>query len=107
MPHLNLLVPAWLQFMVHDWLSHGDNDPAVKHEFPVPEGDDWPDKRMSILKTTPDARRPGDEGRPAAYHNIETHWWDASQIYGSIPERQLQVRTDPATGDAARRRQGG
>jgi hypothetical protein len=39
-PHLNLLAPAWLQFMVHDWLSHGDNDPAVKHEFPVPEGDD-------------------------------------------------------------------
>jgi hypothetical protein len=41
-PHLNLLAPAWLQFMVHDWLSHGDNDPAVKHEFPVPAGDDWP-----------------------------------------------------------------
>ena len=22
-PHLNLLVAGWLQFMVHDWLSHG------------------------------------------------------------------------------------
>lgn len=97
-PHLNLLAPAWLQFMVHDWLSHGDNDPAVKHEFPVPVGDDWPDKQMSILKTTPDARRPGDEGRPAAYLNRETHWWDASQIYGSFPERQRMVRTDPETG---------
>jgi hypothetical protein len=97
-PHLNLLAPAWLQFMVHDWLSHGDNDPTVKHEFPVPEGDDWPGGRMSILKTTPDARRPGDDGRPAAYLNKETHWWDASQIYGSFPERQLLVRTDPETG---------
>ena len=25
-PHLNVLVPAWLQFMVHDWLSHGGGD---------------------------------------------------------------------------------
>jgi hypothetical protein len=97
-PHLNLLAPAWLQFMVHDWLSHGDNDPAVKHEFPVPEGDDWPEGRMSILKTTPDARRPGDGSRPATYVNRETHWWDASQIYGSFAARQRQVRTDPETG---------
>ena len=37
-------------------------------------------------------------GRPTAYANVETHWWDASQIYGSSLKRQTQIRTDPATG---------
>jgi hypothetical protein len=97
-PHLNLMVSAWLQFMVHDWLGHGDNDPSMKHEFPVPAGDDWPGGKMSILKTYPDRRRPGDEGRPDAYTNVETHWWDGSQIYGSKADRERLVRTDPATG---------
>lgn len=97
-PHLNLMVPSWLQFMVHDWLGHGENNPEHKHEFAVPTGDSWPGGRMSILKTTPDARRQGDKDRPDAYRNIESHWWDGSQIYGSSLERQMLVRTDPATG---------
>lgn len=97
-PHLNLLVPAWLQFMVHDWLSHGENDATVKHEFDVPPGDDWPGGRMFILKSRPDNRRTGDANRPDAYINTETHWWDASQIYGSSEERIRLVRTDPETG---------
>jgi hypothetical protein len=92
-PHLNLMVPAWLQFMVHDWLSHGANDPALgAYEFAPPPGDDWPHPKLSILKTTPDPRRPGDEGRPDTYTNVETHWWDASQIYGSTAERLQKVR---------------
>jgi hypothetical protein len=97
-PHLNLMVSAWLQFMVHDWVSHGENEQQLKHEFPVPPGDPWPGGKMSILKTLPDARRPGDEGRPDAYTNVETHWWDGSQIYGSDLKRQHLVRRDPATG---------
>lgn len=97
-PHLNVLAAAWLQFMVHDWLSHGENDPNDKHYVPIPEGDDWPGGQMEILKTLRDAARPGDAGRPQAYTNVETHWWDGSQIYGSSLERQILVRTDPQTG---------
>src|SRR5208283_1001311 len=37
-------------------------------------------------------------GRPAAYQNIVTHWWDGSQIYGSSLKRQRQIRSDPQTG---------
>lgn len=96
-PHLNTLAAAWLQFMVHDWLSHGENDPHEKYIVPLPEGDDWPLETMEILKTLRDSQRAGDAGRPTAYTNVETHWWDASQIYGSSLERQIRIRTDPVT----------
>jgi hypothetical protein len=98
-PTLNVLVPAWLQFMVHDWLSHGRNQRENPHAFPVPEGDDWPKREMTILRTSPDlTRRPEEAGRPETYLNIETHWWDGSQIYGSSQEAQARVRSDPETG---------
>jgi len=97
-PHLNALAGAWLQFMVHDWLSHGENDPEDKFYVPIPEGDSWPGGVMEVLKTLRDPDRPGDAGRPQAYTNVETHWWDASQIYGSSLRRQIKVRTDPTTG---------
>lgn len=99
-PHLNLLAAAWIQFMVHDWLSHGTNDKSIApHEIPLPEGDDWPDERMTVLRAKPDTERPEDEGRPAAYRNVETAWWDGSQVYGSSAERLMLVRTDPETGE--------
>ena len=99
-PHLNIMVAAWLQFMVHDWLSHGGGDlDKEPHSLPLPPGDDWPAADVSILHTSPDdLRGPADQGQPATYRNNETHWWDGSQIYGSDPDGQRAVRTDPATG---------
>jgi hypothetical protein len=94
---VNLFLAAWLQFMVHDWLSHGINDtqsPPLR--FPVPEDDDWPKPEMTILRTCPDHQRgPRDEGRPPTYRNIVTHWWDGSQIYGSDLRMQCCVRSSP------------
>jgi Animal haem peroxidase len=98
-PHLNVLAAAWIQFMVHDWLSHGSNDKdATPLEIPLPEGDDWPFGKMTVLPTYPDPTYPEDAGRPPAYTNVETSWWDGSQIYGSDAKRQEKVRTDPETG---------
>ena len=119
---VNVLLAAWLQFMVHDWLSHGVNDTqSPPWHFPVPVGDDWPTREMTILRTSPDRQRgPKDEGRPATYRNIATHWWDGSQMYGSDLQRQPDSRglvarrghnllqrgvrhRDPSVYDAARR----
>ena len=97
-PYLNVLVSAWLQFMVHDWLSHGVNEPTEPFEVPIGEGDDWPQRPMTILRSRQAPTTPADEGRPTTYLNTETHWWDGSQIYGSSLKRQIAVRTDPATG---------
>ncbi|MEZ5855471.1 MAG: peroxidase family protein [Hyphomicrobiaceae bacterium] len=69
-PHLNLLTGAWLQFMTHDWFSHGDNDPTRAIEVPLPEGDAWEEwcdqhtpGHMSVHRTLADLDRgPEDEG---------------------------------------------
>jgi len=99
-PHLNVLAAAWIQFMVHDWLSHGPNDKTMPpHDIPLPPGDDWPGGKMTVLPTLSDPPRgPEEQGRPAVYNNVETHWWDASQIYGSTLARQHLVRTGVNSG---------
>ncbi|TCL75688.1 peroxidase family protein [Rhizobium sp. BK251] len=97
-PHLNVLAAAWIQFMVHDWLSHGKSDVSVMHDVPLPEGDDWAFGKMTVPRTFPDVTGGAPDGRPAAYHNTETHWWDGSQIYGSSLQRQIEVRSDPSSG---------
>ncbi len=93
-PHLNVHAASWIQFMVHDWLSHGANDRSAEpYDVPLPEGDTWPGERMTVLRTTPD-REVGeaDKGRPPTFRNVETSWWDGSQIYGSSAERLNHVR---------------
>jgi hypothetical protein len=102
-PFLNVFVASWLQFMVHDWVSHGENlrpEEAPPHDIPLRPGDDWPSQPdpMTILRSRPALAQSGDEGQPTAYANIETHWWDASQLYGSSLARQTLIRTDPVTG---------
>lgn len=78
-PHLNVHAAAWLQFMVHDWFSHGANvlpdDKSVPEalrkpfEIPLPDGDDWPDNPMIVRRTRPDPiTGPEDVGKPTAYH---------------------------------------
>ena len=85
-PFLNLLAAAWIQFMVHDWFSHGDNDP--NNFFYVPLAADDPltaqynITQLVIPKTTRDLSAIG-QPLPPVYKNEVTHWWDASQLYGS------------------------
>ncbi|HLZ07223.1 MAG TPA: peroxidase family protein, partial [Chloroflexota bacterium] len=81
---LNLLAAAWLQFMVHDWFSHGKNQKENPWRIVLAEGDPWPEPPMTILRTHRDPTRPEHlEGVPPTFANVVTHWWDGSQIYGS------------------------
>jgi hypothetical protein len=93
---VNALVAPWLQFMIRDWFSHGKSPREDPWEIQLAEDDPWPDRPMRVLRTRPDPTAPaGDSGRPPTYVNTETHWWDASQIYGTTPEHQQLVRTGP------------
>lgn len=84
---VNLLAAAWIQFQVHGWFSHDvtDDEPV---EIPSPDG-----RRGESMKV----KRTLEAGRTAnglpVYRNGETHWWDASQVYGSSQERQDQLRS--------------
>ena len=90
---LNTLAAAWIQFMVHDWLSHGKNDASRLIEVPLADDDPWQEHPMTVPRTMLDpTRTPADSGMPPTYINTETHWWDGSQIYGSNQEIQAQVR---------------
>ena len=90
---LNLLAAAWIQFQTHDWFAHGREEDSFI-ELPLPDGDEWFEKPMRIPHTKADPTRVDADGdMPAAYINSQTHWWDASSIYGISPERRREIRT--------------
>jgi tetratricopeptide (TPR) repeat protein len=99
-PFLNLLAACWIQFENHDWINHGDNFPDESGTIKVPLADDDPyrrryrQKELLIGKTQSDptyGTKP--EKTPVTFINEVTHWWDASQIYGSNRETQHRLRS--------------
>ncbi|MDP9223525.1 MAG: peroxidase, partial [Actinomycetota bacterium] len=77
---LNLLAGAWIQFEVHDWFSHGKNEPEEPWHITLEDDDPWPDHPMTINRTRRDPS--SDPNGPATFVTDDTHWWDGSQIYG-------------------------
>ncbi|NEO05252.1 MULTISPECIES: peroxidase family protein [unclassified Moorena] len=93
---LNLTAAAWIQFQTHDWFSHTFNDSEEKIEIPLEQDDPWPEEHrpLEIEKTPKDPTRSEDDTKnPPTFINQETHWWDASQIYGSNQETIDKVRS--------------
>ena len=88
---INLLSAAWIQFMVHDWVSHGTNRREDPIEVPLADDDDWHEDPMRIRRT-PSDKTNTEPGGPPTFINTETHWWDGSQIYGSTPARLAVLR---------------
>jgi hypothetical protein len=81
---LNVLAAAWLQFEVHDWFSHGANDPEHPIDVPLADDDPWPERPMLVQRTTRDAT--ADPNMPQTWVSPDSHWWDASQLYGRTKE---------------------
>ena len=89
---LNVLAAAWIQFEVHDWMGHGTNEVDDPWSVELDRGDDFPaaDRRMQIPRTR---RDPTSDQRPPTFRNAQSHWWDASQVYGSSPAMADLLRT--------------
>jgi Animal haem peroxidase len=79
---VNLLAGAWLQFEVHDWFSHGQNETEQPFELELAGDDPWHERPMRIPRTRRDPSHVED-GSPPTYVTADSHWWDGSQIYGS------------------------
>ncbi|GGL67095.1 putative peroxidase [Streptomyces fumigatiscleroticus] len=92
---VNSLVAAWLQFMVRDWFSHGTSPKDRPWTVPLLDDDPWPERPMQIMRTADDPTRDphAPVGTPDTRVNVTSHWWDASQIYGSSDEEQRAMRT--------------
>jgi hypothetical protein len=90
---LNLLAAAWIQFQLHDWISHGHNEPENPIEVPLAASDPWPERPMLVRRTARDRSRPEKPAHPVpTFQNHETHWWDGSQVYGSSAATVQRVR---------------
>jgi hypothetical protein len=90
---LNLLAGAWLQFEVHDWFSHGKNADTDPWEVPLAKDDTWPEKPMKIPRTRVDPTYTPESSLPPTYVTADSHWWDASQIYGTDPAFAERLRS--------------
>lgn len=89
---LNVLAAAWIQFNVHDWMTHGENEVESPWELELEHGDTWVEERMRIQRTRRDPKHGKDEPAPT-FRNTITHWWDASQLYGGTEERLRTLRS--------------
>jgi hypothetical protein len=92
---VNSLVATWLQFMVRDWFSHGTSPSERPWEIPLTDDDPWPERPMRIMRTPDDPTRDpaAAAGTPDTRVNVSSHWWDASQLYGSNETEQRLVPT--------------
>jgi hypothetical protein len=98
---LNILAAAWIQFQVHDWVAHvryplGQQDITVA----LPPGARWrntaggPEESvMRIARDRPlDDSSPGSGPRSLVFGNNASHWWDASEVYGTTREKAEALR---------------
>lgn len=100
LPVLNQLGAFNLQMNVHDWMDHGKHQNMDMSSFwhlsiPAdhPIAKNHGQTEMLVPKLLVDSTRNQADGSiRTAYNNTVTHWWDASQIYGSDKETSDRLR---------------
>jgi len=88
----NMLAASFLQFTIHDWVHHDENyqdldELQLKSDDPV----FLKTSQTSMLIPKTVAKGTSASGIPL-YRNSTSHWFDASQIYGTTPEEAAQLR---------------
>src|SRR5678815_3410766 len=68
-------------------------DRSNTHNVPIAPGDTWHERPMRVPVTPADPPKVTGSTRPPAYINENSHWWDASQVYGSASQMQTALRT--------------
>ena len=57
---INTMAASWLQFMIHDWFTHGEGDTSRLVDIPLKPGDPWYENPMRIPRIKNDPTRPAD-----------------------------------------------
>jgi hypothetical protein len=89
-PFLNMLAASWIQFMNHDWLTHGKNAEEKPYTVTLEGHANIPVERTQENKAD-EGQYKNEYGKTTI--NEVTHWWDGSQIYGSNQAEQNEVRS--------------
>ena len=90
---LNVLAAAWIQFQVHDWVSHRRYPLAERSiDVPITDGREWRNTRTG----------PGENVMRIAENiddrNAASHWWDGSEVYGSHETIARSLRDQDGAG---------
>ena len=101
---LNILAAAWIQFQVHDWVQHDHYSRTHKPiRVPIPDPDAL--RWKNTVNATEDAKEmvfradrpiPGQTAAAAngpVHTNQVSHWWDASEVYGSNTDLACSLRS--------------
>ncbi|KAH7305556.1 feebly protein [Stachybotrys elegans] len=94
---LNLLAAAWIQFQTHDWFNHETDLNGEPFDVPLPPHDSWKGS-MKLPKTKPDDVLDPSDIKCPGYKNVNTAWWDGSQIYGSSEADTAKLRGESPDG---------
>ena len=95
-PVINVLATAWLQAMNHDWFSHGKNSKKKSYKVEAHKAHPHFKEGMTVPATRSETEaetKIDSHGYDKTFRNRVTHWWDASQIYGSDLETIKKVRS--------------
>ncbi len=95
-PVINVLATAWLQAMNHDWFTHGKNSKKKSYNLSSHKSHPHFKDGMTVPATIEESEKEAsleNHGYDKTFRNKVTHWWDASQIYGSDPETIRKVRS--------------
>jgi hypothetical protein len=89
---INALAFAWVNFFVHDFYARGTDNfsrtGSEHYKLPVGGG------KYIYMSKLPDSP----EGRAGSHRSSATHWFDASQVYGSDSAWAEQLRTSAENG---------
>jgi hypothetical protein len=90
---LNLLALAWIQAQLHDWVSHAPTPFDGFHRVPLAADDPLRGRYgIAALRIPKSANNPMPGAAPLTFLSEVTHWWDASEIYGSDQATQDRLR---------------
>ncbi|BBN06505.1 fatty acid alpha-dioxygenase [Marchantia polymorpha subsp. ruderalis] len=88
----NMIATSWINFMIHDWIDHQEDDSPSKIAELVAPSSVAAQCPLKAFKFHPGHEEDIGSGK-IGFRNTRSSWWDASMIYGTSAEVQQSLRT--------------